>query len=174
MARELKLIIHTDTPDLVGTGLARFHNTRGLTTIERLTEWAAVPGTVIRPILLVDAGEEITTDGYHPNAAQRRQIELTHETCASPHCNTRVEHCDLDHVIPYSTGGKTTTSNLAPLCRTHHRLKTHIPGWTYHKTGPATYIWTTPHGQSYRVTPTGTEDISPDLTRGTSTDREAA
>lgn len=174
IARELQLIIHTDTPDLSGTGLVRVRNTRGLTTIERLDEWAAIPGTVIRPILVIDAGEEITTDAYQPTAGQRRQVGFTHETCAFPHCNTRIERCDLDHVIPYSVGGKTTTSNLAPLCRTHHRLKTHTPGWTYRKTGPASYVWTTPHGHSYRVTPTGTEDISTDLARGASVDREAA
>lgn len=166
-ARELKLVIHTDTPDLAGSGLVRVGNTRGLATIERLTEWAAVPGTVIRPIVVIDATEEISTDAYQPTAAQRRQIELTHETCAYPHCNIRVNHCDLDHVVPFSAGGKTTTSNLAPLCRTHHRLKTHVSGWAYRKIAPATYVWTTPHGHTYRVSPTGTEDISTDLSQST-------
>ena len=35
---------------------------------------------------------------------------------------------DLDHTVEYSdTGppGQTSTENLAPLCRTHHRAKTH-------------------------------------------------
>lgn len=162
-ARELKLVIHTDTPELAGTGLVRVANTRGLATLERLTEWAAVAGTVIRPILVVDASAEIIAEGYEPTAAQRRQIELTHETCVYPYCNTRIDHCDLDHVVAYADGGETSTSNLAPLCRTHHRLKTHVPGWSYRKTGPTTYVWTTPHGHLYRVTQSGTEDITAEL-----------
>lgn len=51
----------------------------------------------------------------------------------------------------------------APLCRTHHRLKTHVPGWSHRKTGPTTYVWTTPHGHLYRVTQSGTEDITAEL-----------
>ena len=57
---------------------------------------------------------------------------------------------DLDHVTAYTDGGPTTPSNLAPLCRRHHRLKTHS-AWTYHRTGPLSFLWTSPLGIDYPV-----------------------
>ncbi|WP_179621552.1 HNH endonuclease signature motif containing protein [Nocardioides cavernae] len=66
--------------------------------------------------------------------------------------------CDLDHVIPFDAGEATSTSNLAPLCRTHHRLKTHS-AWHYETTAPGTYDWTSPHGHRFRRDPTGTRAI---------------
>ena len=49
-------------------------------------------------------------------------------TAASPAAAARRCMCDLDHVIPHPAG-PTSESNLAALCRYHHRLKTHT-GWT--------------------------------------------
>ena len=55
---------------------------------------------------------------------------------------------------PTSTTSRTTTAptptsrNLAPLCRGHHRYKTHA-GWTVVRTGPTTFTWTSPHGYTY-------------------------
>ncbi|MGK2874489.1 MAG: HNH endonuclease signature motif containing protein, partial [Nocardioides sp.] len=54
--------------------------------------------------------------------------------------------CDLDHVVPYDPDGppgQTSTTNLRPLCRTHHRVKTHT-GWT--PTDTDTLTWTSPRG----------------------------
>ncbi len=70
---------------------------------------------------------------------------------------------DLDHTIAYADGGVTTPLDLAPLCRHHHRLKTHA-GWTYRPldpvTDPGTYLWTDPHGLGYLRTPTGTTNLT--------------
>ncbi len=49
--------------------------------------------------------------------------------------------------------------SLAPLCRTHHRHKTHR-GWTYHAVEPGTYLWTSPHRHQYLRDHTGTLDVS--------------
>ena len=38
--------------------------------------------------------------------------------------------------------------NIAPLCRCHHRYKTH-GGWTVTRTGPTSFTWTSRHGYSY-------------------------
>ncbi|MGI3198029.1 HNH endonuclease [Streptomyces sp. GLT-R25] len=67
--------------------------------------------------------------------------------------------CDLDHVRPFDharpeRGGPTTPENLQPLCRRHHRLKTHHPGWSVGRdarTGGA--VWTAPTGHTYINTP---------------------
>jgi len=47
-----------------------------------------------------------------------------------------------------------------PLCRHHHRLKTHTP-WAYTTIEPGTYLWQSPHRQQYLVNHTGTLDVTP-------------
>jgi len=48
---------------------------------------------------------------------------------------------------------------LAPLCRSHHRLKTH-GRWAYTTLKPGSYLWTSPHGYQYLRDHTGTADVS--------------
>jgi len=79
-----------------------------------------------------------------------------------PWCTRAARRCDKDHVIPHSAGGTTCSCNLAPLCRRHHRLKTHAPGWSYTKLDPTTYLWTSPHGYQFLHTTQGTTDVSRD------------
>ena len=53
-----------------------------------------------------------------------------------PGCRRDSRGCDLDHITPYiptdegGPPGQTRAGNLAPLCRTHHRVKTHT-AWDY-------------------------------------------
>jgi len=162
VARVVELVIHTDTRDLAGTGLVRLENTRGLASIERLEEWATTPGTVVKPIVVVDLAEDIEAAGYVPTTRQRRQAELLHQKCSFPYCEARAEHCDLDHRVAYRDGGPTSSRNLTPLCRQHHRMKTHHR-WRYHCLRAGVYRWRSPHGYEYIVTPVGTIDISNDL-----------
>ena len=49
--------------------------------------------------------------------------------------------CDLDHTIPYSDGGTTAATNLAPLCRRDHLLRTHA-GHHIEQTTAGTIVWT--------------------------------
>ena len=162
VARVVELVVHTDTRDLAGTGLVRLENTRGLVALERLEQWATTPGTVIKPVVVVDLAEDIEATGYTPTARQRRQAELLHAKCSFPYCEARAEHCDLDHRVAYADGGPTSSRNLTPLCRRHHRMKTHH-GWRYHRTRTGTYRWRSPHGYKYLVSPAGTIDVSNDL-----------
>ena len=59
---------------------------------------------------------------------------------------------------PHNQGGVTCPCNLAPLCRAHHRAKTHH-GWTYQTLTPALYLWHAPPGHRYLVTPAGTHPL---------------
>jgi 5-methylcytosine-specific restriction endonuclease McrA len=68
----------------------------------------------------------------------------------------------MDHVIPYAAGGPTASENIAPLCRRHHRLKTHSP-WGYTVIEPGTYLWTSPHRQQFLRDHTGTQDVTHDI-----------
>jgi hypothetical protein len=125
------------------------------TTIEQLGDWCRTIATkvTIRPVL--DLTEEITTPGYQPTDRQREHVILTNPTCVFPHCARSSRRCDLDHITPYDTGGTTTTANLAPLCRLHHRMKTH-GHWTYTRHTPTHFEWTSPTGQTYDVDHTHT------------------
>src|SRR5687768_11819896 len=48
----------------------------------------------------------------------------------------------------------------APLCRRHHRLKTH-GGWRYTLVEPGVWLWSDPHGQQFVRDDTGTLDVTP-------------
>ena len=60
-------------------------------------------------------------------------------------------------MVPHPDGA-TCPCNLTPLCRRHHRHKTH-GGWTNTVLWPGTYEWTSPHGYHYRVDHHGTDDL---------------
>jgi hypothetical protein len=81
---------------------------------------------------------------------------------APPAGSDRYEHpCDCDHVTPHGAGGATCTCQVAPLCRRHHRLKTH-GGWTYTTLEPGSYLWSSPHRYQYLRDHTGTLDVTGD------------
>ncbi|MCW2851967.1 MAG: putative endonuclease, partial [Nocardioides sp.] len=90
-----------------------------------------------------------------PSPTTAEVVRLRDRTCVFPHCTRPARACDLDHVIAHAAGGATCECNLAPLCRHHHRLKTHA-GWTYRSVGPGVYVWRDPHGQTFLTTRTGT------------------
>ena len=92
-------------------------------------------------------------------------------TASSPTAHRPARSADLDHTQAYDKDGppgQTSTDALAPLCRKHHRVKTHpSPAggtWTYRAVDPAidpgAFIWRSPHGLTYRVDPTGTTPLS--------------
>ncbi|MBA3782155.1 MAG: HNH endonuclease [Nocardioides sp.] len=136
-----QLVLHVHLTD--GDPIARLE--RGnLATIEQIQQWCGQSSTevVVKPV--IDLNEHIVCDGYHPSARLREQVILRDRTCVFPWCNRPSRACDLDHIIPWESGGETSSHNLAALCRRHHRLKTH-GAWSYRRTGPATYTWTSPH-----------------------------
>ncbi|MGU3435674.1 hypothetical protein ACNHUS_21990 [Actinomycetes bacterium M1A6_2h] len=66
---------------------------------------------------------------YAPGAALAEYVRLQHHTCVHPGCQVASARCDLDHVVEFDhadprPGGWTIASNLRPLCRRHHNMKT--------------------------------------------------
>ncbi|MPV49656.1 hypothetical protein GCG21_06470 [Pseudactinotalea sp. HY160] len=139
------------------------------------------PEIIVRPVL--DLDEPLATDCYTPSERLREQLVLAEDRCAFPWCARTARACDLDHIQAWhttrprtgpnagaevATGGATCPCNLAPLCRAHHRLKTHAradaasrgrhAAWTYVKLDTGTYLWTGPHGLRLLRTPWGTYD----------------
>ena len=82
---------------------------------------------------------------------------------------------------PYTEGGTTSTDNLAPLTRTHHRIKTHGhhdsdgrdgsdgKSWQVRHPFPGITLWRDPFGAHYLLDPTGTRRVTP--TTGDQTSR---
>ncbi len=74
--------------------------------------------------------------------AERSELDVTlrvSRTAPNP-----AMRCDTDHVVAYPRG-QTSSTNTAPLCRRHHRAKTHSP-FDYEVLDRGTYLWTTPNG----------------------------
>ncbi len=143
-----------------GTGAVSIERL-GAATTRLLTDWLGrLAGTggkvVIRPVL--DLAANTAVDQHDPPPAMREQVLLRDAHCVFPGCSRESRACDLDHLTPYvpidegGPPGQTHPGNLAPLCRTHHRVKTHT-AWDYTRLEDGGYAWTSPNGQHYEVTP---------------------
>src|SRR3954447_21602964 len=133
----------------------------GAATDQLLTDWlrghAAAGGKVmIRPVL--DLSSTQAVDQHDPPSDMRELCMLRDAFCVFPGCIRDSRSCDLDHItayIPMADGGppgQTNPLNLAPLCRTHHRMKT-FTSWDYKRLEDGSYIWTAPTGHQYEVPP---------------------
>ena len=96
---------------------------------------------------MIDLNATDTVEQWAIPDRMREQVVLRDRTCVFPLCNVSARRCDLDHTHPWHAGGLTTPANLAPLCRRHHRLKTH-GGWTYQRLPDGDIEWTTRHGHA--------------------------
>ncbi len=135
--------------------VAQLRQTGSNVLLDQVAAWCGASTTVtIRPVL--DLNDHHRIDGYVPTESIREQVLLTWPQCVFPFCTRRARRCDLDHRRPHGAGGSTCPCNLAPLCRTHHRMKT-FSGWTYQpahttETGiPTAFTWTSPEGNLFRV-----------------------
>ena len=109
--------------------------------------------------------EHLESDAYEVPDRLREQVGLRDQHCVFPWCTRPARTCDCDHVVAHDKGGTTCSCNVAPLCRRHHRLKTHA-AWSYTPLEPGTYVWLSPHGYSYLVDHTGTRDVTTPERRG--------
>jgi hypothetical protein len=117
---------------------------RQVTQRQRSSQWRY---TVSNP----DTGDLIHTGvtNRRPDAAQRREIEAAYPTCVFPGCRMPAVGCDIDHRIPWSEGGPTATSHLAPCCRHDHVTVRHRCGWTYERLPNGDHEWTSRLGHTY-------------------------
>jgi hypothetical protein len=102
-------------------------------------------------------------DTYRPPKDLTDYVIARDQVCTFVGCERPAHRCDLDHRVPYSKGGTTSSQNLGPLCERHHLCK-HDTDWTPDRnddTGCTTWISPTKH--VYRSRP-------PDLPRDTTSD----
>ncbi len=133
---------------LDGTDIATIDNTVAPALVAQVEQWCRNAGTHITIKPVIDLNTDLATDSYEPTGRLREQVLLRDRHCVFPRCTRR--RVDLDHIVPFDAGGPTATSNLAALCRRHHRAKT-FGGWRYTATRPGAYAWTSPAGLTYLV-----------------------
>jgi hypothetical protein len=131
----------------------------GPVTVGRLVELLAdtAAKTQITPVL--DLASMAPVDAYEIPARLREAVHLIHPADVFPFAANTTRRMDLDHAVPHAEGGSTSVDNLAPLTRTHHRIKTHA-GWQVRHPFPGIVIWRDPYGAHYLVDPTGTRRIT--------------
>ena len=140
--------------------VARVENAGGvrLVTAEQVRQWCGRPDArvVVRPVL--DLTDQTSVDAYEVPDVMAERARLRAPTCVFPWCSRPARRCDLDHGVPWPPG-PTADANLAPLCRFHHRLKTH-GGWIYTRLEETSLLWRSPHGLRFLRDHTGTRDVA--------------
>ncbi len=100
---------------------------------------------------LVDSAER----QYRPSPRLENAVRARDVTCRFPGCRRSAvgerTGTDLDHTVPWPQGN-TEATNLAALCRHHHRVK-HSPGWSVEHRPDGVLEWTTPVGRRFVTEP---------------------
>ncbi|MFN8192658.1 MAG: DUF222 domain-containing protein [Nocardioidaceae bacterium] len=175
----LYLHLHEDalTGDLTGDlagglagglgGVGRCENTRTPVSVETIRAWCGDGQVSLTVKPVIDLTEHVKVAQYEVPDRLGERTWLRDPACVFPWCTRPARSaCDADHVIPYDhdhpdQGGSTCDCNLAPLCRWHHRLKTHYRRWRSKTIEPGVYLWTSPHGYVFLRDATGTTDVTP-------------
>ena len=136
---------------------------------------------IFRPV--VDLADHQHAEAYEVPERLKEHAGLRDGACVFPWCHRAADRSDCDHIIPWrpeARGGPTCTCNLAPLCRFHHRAKTHADNhignaytwWNYESLGEGKYLWKGPKGSRLLRTNHGVYDLvttsTPDNNAGTS------
>src|SRR3954469_6723237 len=158
--RQVVLYVHISQAALTGTSvggcdLARVENTRGFVSADQVRGWCANPDTQVTMKPVIDLNDPLRVDAYEIPDRLKEHIVLRDGHCVFPGCGRPARRADNDHIDERARGGDSDTRNLAPLCRGHHRHKTH-GGWTYLMLQPGIYLWRSPLGQRALVTGAGT------------------
>ena len=170
--RQVVLYVHLSDaavqPESGIAHLGRLENTRSLITAEQIRTWCGNPDTQVTVKPVIDLNDHLHVDAYEVPDRMAEAAVLVDHSCVFPWCTRPARGChpdqhdaDCDHITSYDTGGPTCSANIAPLCRRHHRLKTHS-AWTYTPLERGTYLWTSPHGYHYLRDHHGTLDVSRD------------
>jgi hypothetical protein len=156
-----KLYIHlTDETLLAGGGTMRVENFGPVFT-PNLAELLGHDRIVVQPV--IDLNNHIDVNAYEIPQRIRERIKLRYPVEQFPYGTAETTNgTDLDHISKYVRGGppgQTSTTNLQPLGRFSHRVKTHAPGWSVQRVNDYTIEWITRHGYKFHVDDTGTHPV---------------
>ena len=142
-----KLYVHLSPDDELA-----FVERLGPVSTATIQSWLRAGRFTLQPVL--DMSRTDAVDRYEPPEWMRELVILRDRTCVGPNCDKDARDCDLDHIEAFvemddgGPPGQTRAENLAPLCRRHHRAKTHY-GWSYRRNPDGSYTWTDPFGLTY-------------------------
>ncbi len=108
-----------------------------------------IGGTRVR---VIDPATLGTEPRRRPSAALQRFVRTRDLTCRFPGCDRSALRADIDHTQPWPTGA-THPANTKAYCRTHHLIKTFLPGWKDRQYPDGTLVITTPAGVRYTTKP---------------------
>ena len=94
------------------------------------------------------SGTVLSVDRYRPTPEMKRMLSARDLHCRAPGCGVPAHRCDIDHTVDAALGGKTSTDNLAHLCRGHHTLK-HHSDWQVEQLANGVMKWTSPSGRDH-------------------------
>lgn len=114
---------------------------------------AALAGS-FTPLLINGQGDLLAIGRKRrlPTPIVRRWLRVRDETCRFPGCSRSAANCEIDHVVPWAKVQDTHHTNLAHLCRKHHRFKT-LARWNVVQERPGWLRWTSPSGLKYSTSP---------------------
>ncbi|MFI7068591.1 DUF222 domain-containing protein [Kribbella sp. NPDC050124] len=156
------LYVHlTDHALTTGKGVLRVEGL-GPLLLAQLSELLGHDQIVVKPV--IDLHEQISVHSYEIPDRIRDRVRLRHPVAMFPYSSAEATAgMDQDHVVPYDRAGppgQTSTDNLIPLGRLHHRAKT-FGGWSNRRLPAGAVEWTSPHGFRFRVDHTGTHPCGP-------------
>jgi Domain of unknown function (DUF222) len=128
-----------------------------------LAGYGPIPAPVARRIAVDGVWRRLLTDPasgalldygstrYAPPQELIDHVVARDRTCVFLGCAHPAWRCQLDHTIPAPTG-PTSSTNLAPMCHSHHNGKTH-GGWAVEQPQPGRFQWRSPTGHTYTIEP---------------------
>ncbi len=155
VGRWARPIINVTVPVETLMGLCDEPGRMGTTTLPAslVRHVAGQPGSTWHRLLTDPArgAVELSTERYRPTGPIWREVVAAQPTCFAPTCERPATDCDLDHRRRWPEG-PTSTANLGPACRRHHRAK-HSPGARL-VTGPDGILrFTTRAGLTHALSP---------------------
>jgi len=172
-AREVVLHAHFDAAvDGIATVFGptgRLEESQRLVLVDQIRIWCGDSRTKVTIKPVIDLNADLHTDAYEIPDRIREQVVIRDRTCVFPWCTRPARRGDIDHIVEFDhhataegrpQPGPTQSDNLACLCRSHHRLKTHT-AWRYRMVDPGVFEWTSPHGHTYLRDRDGTSPLDP-------------
>lgn len=159
VGHRVQLYVHVDA-ETYAAGTARIEQGNVLATLDQVSAWCATAGTSVRVTPVIDLNDDLARQSYGPGDLLIEQTVLRSVTCAHPFCERSARRADIDHILAWLAGGASHSLNLAPLCRFHHRIKTHS-SWEYEQLRPGVYLWRSPRGRRFGTTRHGTDELPP-------------
>ena len=122
--------------------------------IQKARELAGTAKEWIRVLTHPETGIvlSIGRDRYKVPKTMRQAVTWRAGRCLTPGCGMPASRCEIDHRIEWSDGGETSLTNLNPLCKNHHTIKT-VTDWHIEPAHGGALQWISPTGRAYNVHP---------------------